>query len=426
MSFLLRKNHLKEGVHLTQLAICGGLPVRSKGFPTWPVHDERELQMVTAVLQSGQWWFGEKVAEFQARFAAYHHAQHGIAVTSGTTALEVALRAVGVQPGDEVIVPPYTFIATASAALLIGAVPVFADIHPNTLCLDPSSVRSVVTNRTKAIVPVHIAGLPADMDAMLSIAAEHDLAVVEDAAQAHGAEWKGRRVGALGNAGIFSFQASKNMSAGEGGIVVTNDQRVADLCYAYHHVGRLRDSAWYDHPVLGWNYRMTEMQAALLLAQLQRLDEQTNKRHANALYLAEQLRQIEGLRPIQIDSRATRGAWHLFPIRYEPAAFAGISKGALVAALQAEGIPAGVGYSQPLYAQPVLQSIASTAPAAVKAYGKELSYEDIGLPVTEKATATVIWLTQNVLLAERDDMDDIAQAFAKLRRHATELAQRVG
>jgi len=200
------------------LAICGGTPVRTKPFPKWPVFDEREVKALREVVESGQWWGrtpGSRVEQFEQAFARYQHARHAIACTNGTIALYLALRAVGVQPGEEVIVPPYTFIASASSVLDVGAVAVFADIDPTTLTLDPQAVEAAITPRTRAIIAVHIAGRPCDMDSLTEIARKHGLALIEDAAQAHGASWKGRRVGAIGDAGGFSFQASKNITAGE-------------------------------------------------------------------------------------------------------------------------------------------------------------------------------------------------------------------
>ena len=239
---------------MSKLALSGGKPVRERPFPAWPVFDAREEKLMLEVLRSGQWWrytLGEaldptagessqrsKVADFQERFAAMHGSQYGIACANGTAALEVALRALGVGPGDEVIVPPYTFIATATAPMLIGATPVFCDIDLATLNLDPARLEEAITPRTKAIVPVHFAGLAADMDAIGRIAARHGIAVIEDAAHAHGGYWNGRPLGSIGAAATFSFQASKNMTAGEGGLITTNDPAVAEICESLVWVGR--------------------------------------------------------------------------------------------------------------------------------------------------------------------------------------------
>ncbi len=228
---------------------------------------------------------GDKVNTFAAKFAAYQGAQFGICVPNGTLAIQLGLKALGVGPGDEVITTPYTFIATPSAALMLGAKPVFVDIDPDTCNIDPAKIAGAITERTKAIIPVHIGGQPADMDGVLAVAREHGLRVLEDACQAWGAEWAGDRVGAIGDLGCFSFQAGKNINAGEGGIIVTNDPELAELCWSLHNVGRVRGGAWYQHEILGWNFRMTEWQGAVLLAQLERLPEQEPVREAGARYL---------------------------------------------------------------------------------------------------------------------------------------------
>src|SRR5690606_8381823 len=273
------------------LAIDGGTPVRSQPFPAWPVFDHREGRALLEVLHSGHWGAltGTKVPAFEKAFAQFQDAAYGVCVPNGTIALELALRALGVGPGDEVITTPYTFIATASAAFAVGARPVFVDIDPDSLNLDPDRLEAAITERTKVIAPVHIGGHSADMDGVLRVAAAHGLRVLEDAAQAWGASWRGRRVGALGDLGIFSFQSSKNITAGEGGIVLTNDAELAELCWSIHNVGRVPGGEWYQHERLGSNLRMTEWQAAVLLAQLERLPEQLALREANARYLAERL-----------------------------------------------------------------------------------------------------------------------------------------
>ena len=258
-----------------KLKIDGGQPVRTQPFPDWPVFDEREIEAVTEVVRSGKWGelVGTKVIEFQRAFAAFQQAKHGVCVVNGTAALQVAMRALGLRPDDEIITTSYTFIATPNAALSLGAVPVFVDIDPDTYLIDPSRIEDAISERTRAIMPVHLFGCSCDMDAILDIARRHHLAVLEDACQAWGAEWNGRRVGALGELGTFSFQSSKNINAGEGGMIVTNDDALEDLVWSLHNVGRRRGGEWYEHVRVGWNYRMTEFQAAILLVQLTRLPE---------------------------------------------------------------------------------------------------------------------------------------------------------
>ena len=272
------------GAVAEKLALDGGPAVRSAPFPSWPVWDERDERAVLEALRSGKWGAhaGTRVTEFGRRFAEFHQAQHAVCVTNGTAALEVALRAVGVGPLDEVIIPPYTFVATATAVLAIGAIPVFCDILPETYLIDAADAERRVTPRTRAIVAVHIAGQPADLDAVGAVAGRHGLKVVEDAAQAHGAAWRGRRVGAIGDAGTFSFQSSKNLNAGEGGVVLSDDRAVAERAWSLANVGRIPDGAWYQHEAMGFNLRLTELQGALLLAQMERLPEQFERRERNA------------------------------------------------------------------------------------------------------------------------------------------------
>ena len=296
-----------------QLAINGGHPVRSAPFPAWPVSDEREERLLLDVLHSGKWSIlnGDKVKTFQEKFAAYQDAKFAICVPNGTLAIQMALMALDIQPGDEVIAPAYTFIATVSTVIQIGARPVFVDIDPDTYDIDATKIEAAITPKTRAILPVHLAGQPADMGAVLEIARKHDLVVIEDACQAWGAEWDDRRVGALGSLGAFSFQLGKNITAGEGGAIVTNDPELYERCWSLHNVGRTRNGAWYHHEILGLNLRMTEWQGAILLAQLERLEEHYPLREKNARYLSAALTSLGGLSPLPADPQVTRHARHL-------------------------------------------------------------------------------------------------------------------
>ncbi|NLX37147.1 MAG: DegT/DnrJ/EryC1/StrS family aminotransferase, partial [Chloroflexi bacterium] len=248
-----------------RLAIDGGEPLRQRPFPHWPQWSEQERKALLTTLASGEWWSmgGEQVDAFTREFAAAHEAAHGVCCTNGSAALEICLRAIGLDWGDEVITSSYSFVATANAALLVGAIPRFADVLPDTWNLDPCQVEALITPRTKAIIAVHIGGEPADMDALAQIAQEHDLPLIEDAAQAHGAAWRGRHVGAIGDMGTFSFQNSKNITAGEGGIILTNSADWHERCWSVVNVGRRPDGGWYEHVGLASNYRLTEWQAAV-------------------------------------------------------------------------------------------------------------------------------------------------------------------
>lgn len=393
---------------MSKLAINGGTPVRIHPWPKWPQWQAAESKQLLAVLESGEWGgFNQIVRDFEQTFARRHQAKHCFAAVNGTLTLEAALRVVGVGHGDEVIVPPYTFIATANAPRLAGATPVFVDIDAETYNLDINLVEAAITPRTKAIIPVHFGGLPADLDALLPLAEKHGLYVIEDAAHAHGSSWHGRPVGTLGHIGSFSLQASKNLTAGEGGILMTNHDDLAGKLWSFINQGRAPDGAWYQHNMLGSNLRMTAWQAGILLAQLERFDAQLALRQENARRLHNILAEVDGLAPQRWDERADNHAHHLFIIRYDANAWQGVPRETLVKALRAEGVPLSIGYTVPLYKQQPL----------AEPYSRALS-----CPVTERACSTEgTWMHQSVLLAEPEAMDDIAKAIFKVRENIQEL-----
>ncbi len=420
---------------VSELAIHGGSPVRTKPYPGWPVWDDREEKGLLEVLHSGKWWrfsYGEgvelkepepgqprsKVAEFQEAFARLQQARFGIACANGTAAIEIALKALGVGPGDEVIVPPYTFIATASAVLNVNAVPVFADIDYETFNIAPDQVERAITPRTRAIVPVHFAGQAADMEAVLMIAGKHGLHVVEDAAHAHGATWKGKGCGSIGDAGTFSFQASKNMTAGEGGLITTNSRELAELCESYLWAGRKTGRPWYEHYRLGWNYRITEFQAAILLVQLLRIEEQNRRRMENALWLNRRLERIPGIRPLKVSWPQDVHSFHIYVFRFEEEAF-GIPRAAFLRALAAEGIGGFAGYEHPLYRNPMFLNqdfYPKGCPVQCGHYGASIDYRSFEelCPNSERACREAVWLEHRLLLGSREDTEDIARAVEKI------------
>jgi dTDP-4-amino-4,6-dideoxygalactose transaminase len=405
-----------------KLAINGGNPVRTKPFPKWPQITAREKKELLQVLESGKWgrMAGSKVKQFEQQFAAYQDAKYGIAVTNGTVGLRLALQAAGIEAGDEVIVPPYTFLATATAVLEVNAVPIFVDIDPDTYNLDPKLIEPAITKKTKAIIPVHFAGLAAEMDAINRIARKHKLVVIEDACHAHGAEWKGTKLGALGDIGVFSFQSSKNLTAGEGGMVLTNNQRYAEVVESFHNCGREIGKAWYGHERLGGNHRMTEWQGAILLAQMARLEEQTKRRNANGLYLNAQLSKILGIVPLKRGFGETRHSYHLYIFRYKKEKFNHIPKQRFVEALQKEGILCSAGYPIPLYKQPLFaeRNFGPYAPAA-----KKIKFGSLSCPNCETACYDeAVWLPQSVMLGSKKDMDDIVRAIRKIQDNKAELS----
>ena len=406
----------------TKPAILGGAKTCDFEWPSWPVHDQMEKAAVLEVLESGKWWFGEKVRQFESEFAAFQGAKFAVTCTNGTTAIEMALRALGVVEGDEVIVPPYTFIATASAVVTVGAIPVFADIDPVTLCLDPEDIEKKISNRTRAIVPVHVAGLIADMDRINKLAAKHNLAVLEDSAHAWGSELDDRGAGTLSRGGTFSFQETKNISAGEGGIFVTDDGDLAELCRSFTHCGRTSGSAWYDHDVLGSNLRMTEFQAAILLSQLKRLPQQVARRQANAALLNEILGGQPGIQLPATSPRMTRRSYHMFIFRVNGAEL-GISRERFIEAVNAEGVPVSAGWYRPIYKNGVFKDAHKGPPHGIKSplAGKSVDYSMVSCPVCERACEDAVWIPQNVLLAEEDHIRSLGNAILKVVKNANQL-----
>lgn len=409
---------------MARLALKGGKPVRNRPFPKWPIFDKRELEALKRVLESRVWGIGGKcIKQFEESFAVYQHAKYGVTVASGTTAIEISLRACDVGCGDEVITTPFTFMATATSILYVNAIPVFVDIEPDTFNIDPEKIEGAITGKTKAILPVHIGGRPANMSEIMKIAEKHGLHVIEDACQAWGSEWMGRRVGSFGDFGCFSFQSTKNITSGEGGIIITDDDELYVKAWSLHNCGRLPERAWYAHYLPGTNYRMTEFQAAILLVQLKRFDNHTRKRAKNAEYLNSKLSKIDGLKPLKTDDRITRHAWHLYMFRYDPEAFGGLSKADFANAMRAEGIPVSVGYSKPVYKEPYLDYF-KKCPLSCPSYGRVMDYSKLKLTVAEKACYREgLWLPQNVLLGSKKDMDDIIAAFEKIKSNVDELKQ---
>ncbi|MEW6457136.1 MAG: DegT/DnrJ/EryC1/StrS family aminotransferase [Acidobacteriota bacterium] len=405
-----------------KLAINGGEPVRKSDYPPWPVWNKREEALLIEVLNSGKWGslHGNRVKEFENNFKEYHQAKYGIAVSSGSAALYISLKALGLEPGDEVIVPSYTFVATPIAVLQARGIPKFADISLDTYNLSPESLKENITPRTKGVIPVHLAGQPADMDAIKEIAEKHNLFILEDAAQAWGSEWKTKKAGAIGNAGIFSFQSSKNISSGEGGIILTDEEDIAKKARSYSNCGRLEGRIWYEHYLMGGNYRMTEFQAAVLLAQLERYEKMKKKREENAAYLSKRLAEIEGITPLKRDEKTTSHAYHLFIFKYDKSYFNEINKEKFIKILNAEGIPVYAGYSLPLYKQPVFTS--DEVRKEISMNNSKVDYSKIVNKTTEKACyEEAIWLSQRVLLGSKKDMDDIVEAIIKLKKNINEI-----
>jgi len=403
-----------------KLAMFGGKPVRTRPFTTWPIFGKVEEKRLLRTLQSGKWGrlHGPEVAEFERRFAAMHGCKHGIAVANGTVSLRIALMAAGIRAEDEVIIPPYTFFSTASAVVESNAVPIFADIDLHTFIIDPKAVEAAITPRTRAIIPVHFAGQPTDMDAIMAIAKKHKLIVIEDAAHAHGARYKKRPAGSLGHIASFSFQSSKNLTAGEGGILTTNDDTLAAACRSIQNCGRVPTGVWYEHHVISGNYRLGEFQGAILNAQLDRLERQTRKRDSNGQYLAAKLARLPGVHPQERPKASTRHSYHLFMLRLDSDAF-GAPRAAVRKALQAEGVPCSPGYGFSLPHQPMFRNKAF-GPFLPNASAR-LNYAKTKCPNSDRICRECIWLEQSIFLGPREDMDDIARAFEKVYENRAAL-----
>jgi len=412
------------------LAINGGQPLRTEPWPVWPRPEtgEHAAELVRESLRSGKWGGdGPMETEFAQRFSEFSRAAHGICVSSGTTALQTAIEAAGIGAGDEVIIPGLTWIATASAVLSANAVPVFADVSNDTFCLDAASAEGLITPRTKAIIPVHLSGAMADMDAMLDIGRRHNLMVIEDAAHAHGSQWRlpngeVKGAGAIGFAGCFSFQASKSLTSGEGGIVLTDDEAFADRCWAVRNIGRARNQG--QESVLGFNFRISEVQAAVLLAGLESLEGELEARDRNGLYLNKRLGALPGIRPAKRDERVVRQAYYGYIFAFEPAVWEGVTRNRFVKALQAEGVRAAGGWGAPVYGMPYWKVRKERYPFASRYDPTSPDYNPPNCPVSDRsAYREQVTLPHPVLLGSQDDVEDVARAIEKLWEHRAELAQ---
>ncbi len=410
------------------LAIKGGRPVRTKPWPSWPIWDKNNDEaLVIEVLRSGVWSRNKVVAEFEKKYAQLMGAKRCIGTTNGTNALLTSLHCLDVGIGDEVLVTPYTFVATIQVIFLNGALPIMVDPDPETFQINPDKMEEKIGEHTRAILPVHILGLPAQMDKINAIARKYDLVVVEDACQAWMAEWKGKKCGTLGDLGCFSFQNSKNLPCGEGGAIVGNDDKIMDKCYSYHDFGRgygnVGQVEGTGFRIMGNKCRMAEYQAAILLAQMRRLEEQTQTRNENAEYLTSRIKGIPGIIPHRLYDGVTRAAYHLYPFRYEKEYFHNVPRSKFLTALKAEGIPCSSGYNRVnrnAFFENALQSKNFR-----KAYSKkrldrcrQLNHCPDGDQLCDEA----VWLFQSLLLGTKRDMDDIADAIEKIYENRDKLA----
>lgn len=412
---------------MPKLAITGGKPVRRKPFTHWPIYSDQEARALMQVLRSRNWggypFPNARASVFAAKFAKAQGAKYGTALASGTVAIEVALKAIGVKPGDEVIVPAYTWEGTVGPILLLNAVPVFVDVDPDTYCLDARLIEQVVTSKTRAILPVHLAMSFADLDEILHIARSRNIAVIEDCAHAHGGRWRGKGAGASGDVGCFSFQSSKIITAGEGGAVITSNLEYFERAQSYVNCGRASATDEFRHRLIGFNYRITEFQAAILEAQLERLPKQAKTRLANINYFEKRLRGTPGLAFLKRDKRITRVAAYQFVFRYVPEKFGGIPRAAFLAALEMEGIPCDGLFYEPVYRSALFPVDPADYPALSWGRSEPLNLKTLyHCPVSERAAyVEAVWLPHHLFLGTRKDADDIADAILKVCENVNEL-----
>lgn len=405
-----------------ELAITGGKPIRPQGYPAWPVWDQREIDAVTTVVRSGEWGGfpepGERAAKFESAFAAYQGARHGILMANGTVTMEVALKALGIGWGDEVVVPALTFAATAYAPMAAGALPVIVDVEPRTWTIDPDAIEAAITERTRAVIPVHLGHHMADMDRVVAIARRHDLAIVEDSAHAHGQRWGETGAGCFGAFGSFSHQSSKILTAGEGGSLLTNDDALARRAHSIVDCGRAKDDAETEY-TFGANYRLGELHAAILGVQLERFEEQRSEREANARHFEELVAGVPGVHVMAADERITRWSFYNYLLRIDPEEF-GASNEPVCEALEAEGVPAEVQYP-PMSRYELFRPSLSRLPVAVE-FADRLDPATMSFPVAEAAgLRESIYFQENVFRAGREGIEDAVEAIAKVQANAVEL-----
>ena len=407
---------------MAQLAVSGGTPIRTEPYPTWPVWDQRDIDAVTRTVESGRWggfpYPGPNTAAFAEKFAELQGGGTAVPMMNGTITMEVALRAAGIGWGDEVIVPAYTFQATAAAPMAAGAIPVIVDIDPETYCTDPASVEAAITERTRAIIVVHLASQMTDMDAIMAIAKKHDLVVIEDSAHAHGAQWRGLGAGTISDFGSFSLQSLKTLTTGEGGVLLCKDPKMAERAASIIDCGRPKDPDGVEY-TMGVNYRLTEMQSALGLVALERFPAQFAERAAMADYLEESLSDIPGIHLLKRDLRLTKRSAYRYVIKIDPKIL-GCGHTVFCQALTAEGIPVDTGYP-PMHRYDLFQPGLSRL-AVPSAFPEYFEFEKMSFPVAERAARVEsVWMGESTFRAGRQGIDDLVAGIQKLYQNRDEL-----
>jgi len=429
MGALAGSSMISFGFEYTKkLALFGGEKVHKTGWLDWPVWDKSAESEVITMLRSGNWYRSSSgdsyVEEFEKKYAELMGTKRCLATASGTTALLTALHVLGVDAGDEVLVSPFTFIATYNSVFINKALPVFVDTDPDTFLMNPDKIEERITERTTAILPVHIYGLPCDMDKINAIARKYNLLVVEDACQAWLGEYKGKKLGTLGDLGCFSFQNSKNLPTGEGGAILGNDDKIMDLCHSFHNCGRpfgtVERSSRY--PTRGSNRRMQQIQAIMLMSQMKRIEKDADTRLENAKYLDNKLNDIPGIHTYKMVEGNNRSAYHLYPFRFVSKEFSGVSRNKFMEALRAEGVYCSTGYGK--------QNKDGLIDEALNSRGykrlfseKRLNQwrEENHLPGNDQLTEETVVFRQSMLLGSKTDMEDIVNAITKIYENRSQL-----
>jgi dTDP-4-amino-4,6-dideoxygalactose transaminase len=409
------------------LAITGGEPLRKTPFTTWPIATKQISQALDDVLTSSKWggqpFPGKYAVSFAKRFAEMHTAKYGQCVNTGTVAIQAALKAIGIRPGHEVLVPAYTWEGTVGPVLLVNAVPVFVDVDPDTYCMDAKLIEKAITPKTKAILPVHLGMRFADMDEILRIAAKHKIKIIEDCAHAHGGMWKGKGAGSMGEIGCFSFQSSKLITSGEGGAVITNNLEYMELVQSYINAGRASITDKFHHRIIGFNYRMGEFQAAVLCAQLDGLPEQAAIREQAMKRLETKLKNTDAIGLLKPDPRITRLAPYGYVLKYYSDKASDIPRAEFVAALQEEGVPCDGLFYEPVYKSSLFPIDPTDFPALSWGREKPLDLRKMySCPESERAAyQEAVWFPHQLFLGGNEDVDAIADAIHKVLENIEDL-----
>jgi len=407
---------------MSDLAFLGGTPIRTEPYPNWPVFDERDIHAISEVIRSGRWggypYPGPQTAEFARRFAEMQGGGYAVPMANGTVTMEVALRTMNIGWGDEVLVPAYTFQATAAAVMSAGAIPVIVDVDFETYCIAPEAAEAAITPKTKGIIPVHLGAEMADMDAIMDLAERNSLVVIEDCAHAHGATWRGKGAGTFGHFGSFSLQSSKTLTTGEGGILLCRTPDLAARAASLIDCGRPHDEA-VTLFTMGANYRMTELQAALGVIALDRFPEQAKQRESMAAYMDEALSDLPGVRVLKRDARHTTRSFYQYIFAIDSKIFK--AKHDIVCyALEKEGIPCDVGY-QAMHHYQLFQPKLSRLPVP-SAFPAYFEFDKMSFPIAEHAgEEEAIWLDESIFRAGQNGVDDVIRALKKILANADNL-----